>query len=265
MAAARRAGEKRQRARSAVAAPALDLLAALPRFAGCDFVFTTGRRPIGALSARKRKLDARIAELNGGVPIAPYTWHDLRRSAASGMAALGIAPHVIESILNHRSGVISGMRASITGTISAPRKRMRCRPGPHTLSGSNMVMTPAMSCGCAHEKGVVFQLLGSRVGAFQIFPARVGEGRGVPGEAAANGAARCRRFTARVGDGQGVPGEAAANGAARRAQRDRAHRRRVFDNDGRDRSAVAGCDRNECALGQGRQARACAESRQSKR
>ena len=89
--------------------PALDLLAALPRFAGCDFVFTTGRRPIGALSARKRKLDARIAELNGGVPIAPYTWHDLRRSAASGMAALGIAPHVIESILNHRSGVISGI------------------------------------------------------------------------------------------------------------------------------------------------------------
>ena len=47
--------------------------------------------------------------MNAGVPIAPFTWHDLRRSVASGMAALGIAPHVIESILNHRSGVISGV------------------------------------------------------------------------------------------------------------------------------------------------------------
>ena len=92
-------------------AAAIDLLAALPRFAGSDFVFsgTAGRRPISGFSARKAKLDARITALNGGVPIAPFTWHDLRRSAASGMAALGIAPHVIESILNHRSGVISGV------------------------------------------------------------------------------------------------------------------------------------------------------------
>ncbi len=92
-------------------AAAIDLLAALPRFAGSDFVFsgTAGRRPISGFSARKAKLDARIAELSAGVPIAPFTWHDLRRSAASGMAALGIAPHVIESILNHRSGVISGV------------------------------------------------------------------------------------------------------------------------------------------------------------
>jgi integrase len=91
--------------------PALDLLAALPRFAGSDFLFsdTAGRRPISGFSTRKAKLDARIAELNAGVPIGPFTWHDLRRSVASGMSALGIAPHVIESILNHRSGVISGV------------------------------------------------------------------------------------------------------------------------------------------------------------
>ena len=89
----------------------IDLLAALPRFAGSAFVFSgsAGRRPISGLSRRKARLDARIAELNGGVPIVPYTWHDLRRSTASGMAALGIAPHVVESVLNHRSGVISGV------------------------------------------------------------------------------------------------------------------------------------------------------------
>jgi integrase len=71
-----------------------DLLAAR------DFVFrgTAGQRPISGLSRRKAELDARIAELNAGVPIAPFTWHDLHRSAASGMAALGIAPHVVESV-----------------------------------------------------------------------------------------------------------------------------------------------------------------------
>jgi integrase len=89
----------------------IDLLAALPRFAGSEFVFsdTAGRRPISGFSTRKVKLDRRIAELNSGTPIASFTWHDLRRSAASGMAALGIAPHVIESILNHRDGVVSGI------------------------------------------------------------------------------------------------------------------------------------------------------------
>jgi integrase len=41
----------------------------------------------------------------------PWTLHDLRRTAASGMAALGTAPHVVESVLNHRSGVIRGVAA----------------------------------------------------------------------------------------------------------------------------------------------------------
>jgi integrase len=92
-------------------APIIDLLASLPRFVGSDYVFTdtAGRRPINGFSRRKTRLDECIADLNGGRPIAPFTWHDLRRSAASGMAALGIAPHVVESILNHRSGVISGV------------------------------------------------------------------------------------------------------------------------------------------------------------
>jgi integrase len=90
---------------------AIDLLTFLPRFVDSDFVFTdtAGRRPINGFSRRKARLDERIAQLNGGRPIAPFTWHDLRRSVASGMSALGIAPHVIESILNHRSGIISGV------------------------------------------------------------------------------------------------------------------------------------------------------------
>ena len=33
-----------------------------------------------------------------------FTIHDLRRAAATGMAELGIAPHVIERVLNHLTG-----------------------------------------------------------------------------------------------------------------------------------------------------------------
>src|SRR5437764_2443057 len=37
--------------------------------------------------------------------------HDLRRPCVSGMARLGIAPHVADKILNHQSGTISGVAA----------------------------------------------------------------------------------------------------------------------------------------------------------
>ena len=37
--------------------------------------------------------------------------HDLRRTMASNMARLGIAPQVIEKVLNHSSGAISGVAA----------------------------------------------------------------------------------------------------------------------------------------------------------
>jgi integrase len=37
--------------------------------------------------------------------------HDLRRTAATGMARLNIAPHVVDKILNHVSGTIRGVAA----------------------------------------------------------------------------------------------------------------------------------------------------------
>lgn len=40
-----------------------------------------------------------------------WVLHDLRRTAATGMAALGVAPHVADKILNHQSGAISGIVA----------------------------------------------------------------------------------------------------------------------------------------------------------
>lgn len=40
-----------------------------------------------------------------------WVLHDLRRTVATGMAALGVAPHVADKILNHQSGAISGIVA----------------------------------------------------------------------------------------------------------------------------------------------------------
>jgi len=51
----------------------------------------------------KAKLDRR---LNG---VAPWTLHDIRRSAATHMAELGTMPHVVEAILNHYSGHRAGV------------------------------------------------------------------------------------------------------------------------------------------------------------
>ena len=99
------------------------ILASAPRMAGSDFVFTTtGKRPISSYSTAKEYLDAAMLEIArdeamergddpARVTIEPWRFHDLRRTAASGMARLGIAVHVIESVLNHVSGQISGVAA----------------------------------------------------------------------------------------------------------------------------------------------------------
>jgi len=43
--------------------------------------------------------------------VTDWTLHDLRRTFATNLAALGIAPHVVERLLNHAAGTISGVAA----------------------------------------------------------------------------------------------------------------------------------------------------------
>lgn len=57
-----------------------------------------------AYSKSKEALD----DLSG---ISGWRLHDLRRTVVSGMARLGIPPHVADKILNHQSGTISGVAA----------------------------------------------------------------------------------------------------------------------------------------------------------
>ena len=52
------------------------------------------------------KVKRRLDELSG---VASWTLHDLRRTAATHLARDGTAPHVIERILNHSSGILGGV------------------------------------------------------------------------------------------------------------------------------------------------------------
>jgi integrase len=92
---------------------AVAILKTLPRI-GDNFVFsTTGRTSVSGFSKAKEQIDAAIAEAlgEGAETITAWVFHDIRRSAASGMAGLGIAPHVVEAALNHKSGTIKGVAA----------------------------------------------------------------------------------------------------------------------------------------------------------
>ncbi len=70
-----------------------------------QFVFSvSGTRPFQNFSIAKHRLD----ELSG---VEGWRLHDLRRTSVSGMARLGVPPHVADKILNHQAGTISGVAA----------------------------------------------------------------------------------------------------------------------------------------------------------
>lgn len=87
---------------------AVDILSALPRIEGGLVFSTNGRTAVSGFSRAKERLDALMAKAIGG-DVEPWILHDLRRSAATGMAGLKVLPHVVDRILNHTSGTIRGV------------------------------------------------------------------------------------------------------------------------------------------------------------
>ena len=89
---------------------ALELIESLPLIAGGDYLFTTnGKAPISGFSKWKARLDAAITDINGGMPIAHWTLHDLRRTFSSGWARLRIPTEITEKAINHTSGSFGGV------------------------------------------------------------------------------------------------------------------------------------------------------------
>ena len=102
---------------------AVAVLASIPKVDGpAAYLFTTtGRTAVTGFSRAKGRLDAVIiralqaeAAATGQnptevQPLPRWTFHDLRRTAASGMARLGVNLPVIEKVLNHTSGSFAGV------------------------------------------------------------------------------------------------------------------------------------------------------------
>lgn len=96
---------------------ALAILDSLPRFPDCDLVFTTtGETSISGFSKLKVRLDKRSK-------VSDWILHDLRRTATTGMARMGIPPHVADKVLNHKSGTISGVAAVYNQFGYEPERR----------------------------------------------------------------------------------------------------------------------------------------------
>ena len=83
---------------------AMAIIEAMPALGAGDLVFSpNGVSPLSHFDRIKRIIDAKMK------PATPWTWHDVRRSTASGLAGLGVAVPVVEKILAHRSGTFRGI------------------------------------------------------------------------------------------------------------------------------------------------------------
>ncbi len=111
-----------------LAAPAIALLEAQIQRRGRDQVFGIGQGGFSGWSKCKSVLDrgilaARKTADKKAKPMASWTIHDLRRAAATGMAELGVQPHIVEAILNHVSGHKGGVAGIYNRATYEPEKR----------------------------------------------------------------------------------------------------------------------------------------------
>ena len=93
-----------------------DLLKGVERKDGRPFVFGYRDNPFSGFSKSKIELDKTTGKMER------WTLHDLRRTAVTGMAELGIEPHYIEAIVNHKTGHKSGVAGIYNRAQYAPHK-----------------------------------------------------------------------------------------------------------------------------------------------
>ena len=83
-----------------------------------EFVFSiNGKKPIALPAKMKNKLDS----ITG---MKDWQLRDIRRTVATGMADIGIMPHIVEACLNHISGAKSGVAGTYNRAQYKDEKRM---------------------------------------------------------------------------------------------------------------------------------------------
>lgn len=97
----------------------LAVLRRVPRYLTSDYVFTTtGKTPISGFGRVKDRFDKALPK-----GTAPWIVHDLRRTMSTNLAILGVPQPVTEALLNHKSGVVSGVAAIYNVYSYADEKR----------------------------------------------------------------------------------------------------------------------------------------------
>ncbi|UOA32551.1 Prophage integrase IntA [Sulfitobacter sp. DSM 110093] len=108
---------------------ALDVLASTMKIKGAGYLFTTtGASALSNFHRGREAVAAKMVEIAAKergepVEIPHWTFHDLRRTAATGMARLGIPVRVTEAVLNHVSGTGGGIVAVYQRHDYADEKR----------------------------------------------------------------------------------------------------------------------------------------------
>jgi integrase len=89
-----------------------DALAGREAWPRKGYVLTTdaGKSRVSGFSKAKRKLDSEVADLveDDEAPVAPWRFHDLRRSVATGLQRLRIPSDWIEAVQNRRKAGVAG-------------------------------------------------------------------------------------------------------------------------------------------------------------
>jgi integrase len=115
-------------------AAAVSILKSVTGREGREFFFGGGEGAFSAWSYSTLSLGVRIAEMQDG-PLAAWRIHDIRRTVATGMAELGVQPHVIEAVINHRSGHKAGVAGIYNRATYEPEiKRALALWAEHLLS-----------------------------------------------------------------------------------------------------------------------------------
>jgi integrase len=87
-----------------------------------EYIFGTGKRGFSAWSKPKKLLDQKL--IAAGAVCELWTIHDMRRTFSTiAHDELGIAPHVVEAVLNHVSGHRAGVAGIYNRALYAREKR----------------------------------------------------------------------------------------------------------------------------------------------
>ena len=100
------------------------LIASFPKIDGNPYVFPSSREHVkGKPSTVMTGYSEAKRDFDNECGVTGWTLHDLRRTFSTGLASLGVAPHIIERLINHSTGVISGVSATYNRFAYMPEMR----------------------------------------------------------------------------------------------------------------------------------------------